>query len=120
VSRKRALQVLGGAIAVAVPSRVPQVAEAGKHRNPPQAVVAGALVGAGPSTAGSLTWTFQGTVVLAIGSQIRMDTTIELKATATADQVRKDAVPALRAKAAATLHDRGEDVPEDRIAVTLL
>ena len=40
VSRKRALQLIAGAMAVAVPSRVPQTVEAGKHRKPPLAFVA--------------------------------------------------------------------------------
>src|SRR5215218_5938880 len=43
VSRKRALQLIGGAMAVAAASRVPQAAEAGKHRQPPLAFVSVAV-----------------------------------------------------------------------------
>jgi hypothetical protein len=123
VSRKQALQLLGGAIAVAVPSRVPPAADARTHPKPPLAFVAGALVDGGlgvAGTPGTFVWAFRGAIETEFGSQLKLDTTVELSAAATTDQVRKHAVAALRTKAADTLAARNITVPEDRIAVTLL
>ena len=53
VSRKRALQVIAGALAVAAPTRIPQAAEAGKHSKPPLAVASVVLVDIRPSSGGS-------------------------------------------------------------------
>ena len=121
VSRKRALQLISGAVAVAVPAASHQVAEARKHRQPPLAFVAGALVDAGPGgSTGSFDWTFHGVVMTEVGSQFKLDTFVVLSATATTDQVRKQAVPQLRSKAATALQNANLPVTEDRIAVTLL
>src|SRR5829696_387191 len=59
VSRKRALELIGGALAVAAPaavSQVPQSAEAGKHRKPPEAFVAVVVTGVTAPDAFGLNW----------------------------------------------------------------
>ena len=61
VSRKRALQIIGGALAVAVPTRIPQAAEARKRRKPPLAFV-GATVTLNAANPTSFTWQISGAV----------------------------------------------------------
>ena len=56
VSRKRALQFIAGAMAVAVPARIPQAAEAGKHRKPPLAFVGATVTGVTAPDAFGLNW----------------------------------------------------------------
>ena len=55
VSRKRALQLIGGALAVALPSRLPQAAEAGNHSKPPLAVASAVLVDITPTALTTVT-----------------------------------------------------------------
>jgi hypothetical protein len=120
VSRKRALQLIGGAMAVAVPSRVPPAAEARKHRQPPLAVASVVLVDVQPPPGNdiTITWFFKGVVVhKESGDRVRLDTSVGLLQTLTTDQVRKELVQVVRERAAAALGSH--NVPRDRIAVTL-
>ena len=121
VSRKRALQLIGGAIAVAVPARIAPSAEAGKHSKPPLAVASVVLVDIQPSTSGTFTWLIKGAVVhKESGDQARLDTSAGIIAAATTDQTRKKLVSAVRSRAAAALKGVGQIVPEECIAMTLL
>src|SRR4051812_1882968 len=63
VSRKRALQLIGGAIAVAAPARIAPSAEAGKHSKPPLAVASVVVVDIIPTTASTFAFAFKGAVV---------------------------------------------------------
>jgi hypothetical protein len=121
VSRKRALQLIGGMMAVAVPSRVPPAAEAGKHRKPPLAVASVVLVDIRPSSGGSFVWLFKGAVVhKEYGVQVSLNSSGGFTATATNDEARKKIVSLVGFRAMEALRDQlGLDVPEDRIAVTL-
>ena len=118
VSRKRALQLIGGVLAVAVPTRLPQAAEAGKHSKPPLAVASVVLVDVLPGSTNTITWVFQGVVVhKESGDQIRLDSSLGVSPTLTTDQARQKIVEVVRERAAAALATR--NVPRDRIAVTL-
>ena len=90
VSSKRALQLIGGAMAVAAPARIAPSAEAGKQRKPPLAVASAVLVDIQPSSSDSLTWVFKGAVVhKESGDQARLDTSAGLALTTTAEEGRK-------------------------------
>ena len=118
LSRKRALQVIGGAIAVAMPARIAPSAEAGKHRQPPLAVASVVLVDVLPGSTNTITWVFQGVVVhKESGDQIRLDSSLGVSPTLTTDQARQKIVEVVRERAAAALGTR--NVPRDRIAVTM-
>ena len=121
VSRKRALQLIGGAIAVAAPARVPHVAEAGTHAKP-LAVVAATVVDIAPSSGGTFLWSFQGAVVhTESGAQTRLQSSVGIVATVTTDQARTKIVKVLPERAETALENGlGLTVPRDRIAVTLL
>ncbi len=122
VSRKRALQLLGGAMAIVVPARVPQAAEARKHSKPPLAVASVVLVNVEPSGPNIVAWYYKGAVYPTDGgSGASLDTSTGFSATATADQARKHLVAIVRLRAADALKEQlGLTVPADRIAVTLL
>jgi hypothetical protein len=122
LSRKRALQLIGGVMAVAVPSRVPPAAEAGKHRKPPLAVASVVVVDVLPSNSTTLAWFFQGVVVhKESGDRVRLDETAALVQTLTTDQARKQLVSAAQTRAVEALQAQlGLTVSKDRIAVTLL
>ena len=118
VSRKRALQLIGGAMAVAAPARIAPSAEAGKHRQPPLAVASVVLVDVLPGSTNTITWVFQGVVVhKESGDQIRLDSSLGVSPTLTTDQARQKIVEVVRERAAAALATR--NVPRDRIAVTM-
>jgi hypothetical protein len=118
LSRKRALQLIGGAMAVAVPARVPPAAEAGTQRKPPLAVASVVLVDVQPSSNGSITWVFQGVVVhKESGDQVRLNSSLGVIPTLTTEQARQKIVQVVRERAATALGTR--NVPRDRIAVTL-
>ena len=89
VSRKRALQVLGGVIAVAVPARVPRSAEAGKNSKPPLAVASAVLVDVLTTPGGTFTCVLKGAVLhKESGKQARLDPSASFSGTATGDQAR--------------------------------
>src|SRR5215207_1780587 len=93
VSRKRALQIIGGAIAVAAPARIAPSAEAGKHSKPPLAVASVVVVDIAPTTVTSFTFAFKGAVLhKESGKQFSLNSSGGFPATATADQVRKEMV----------------------------
>ena len=119
--RKRALQFIGGAMAVAVPSRVPPAAEAGKRRKPPLAVASVVLVDIRPSSGGSFVWLFQGAVVhKESGVQVSLNSSGGFAATHDR-QARQELVSLVRFRAVEALRaPLGQDVPGDRIAVILL
>ena len=122
VSRKRALQLIGGVLAVAVPSRVPQAAEAGKQRKPPLAVASAVLVDITPTSLTTVTVAFKGAVVhKESGKQFSLQTPSgSLFATKTGDAARKEVLSLVRTRAAETLRSQlGLQMPEDRIAVNL-
>ena len=122
VSRKRALQLIGGVIAVAVPSRLPQTAEAGKRSKPPLAVASAVLVDISPTPLTTVTYALKGAVVhKESGKQFSLQTPSgSVTATATGDRARKEVLSLVRFRAVETLRSQlGLEVPEDRIAVTL-
>ena len=122
VSRKRALQLIGGAMAVVAPARVPQAAEAGKQRKPPLAVASAVLVDITPTTLTTFTYVFKGAVVhKESGKQFSLRTPSgSITATATGDGARKEVLSLVRFRAVETLRvELGLEVPEDRIAVNL-
>jgi hypothetical protein len=124
VSRKRALQLMGGALAVAAPaaaSQVPQAAEAGKQRKPPEAFAVATLsdpIAADETTFG---FSFQLSVVHP-ATKTTGETTgsVFADANASADQLRKQLADSLKGTAALVLSQSGVSVSRDRIAVTLL
>ena len=124
VSRKRALQLLGGALAVAAPSavsQVPQPAEAGKQRKPPDAFAVATL--SDPSAADETTFRFevQGAAVHpATKTTVEFAGSIFPDATASADQMRKQIANGVKDVAGIELANSGATVSRDRIAVTLL
>ena len=123
LSRKRALQVIGGAIAVAMPARIAPSAEAGKHSKPPLAVASVVLVNVEPSGRDVVAWYLKGAVYPTEGGFGALLSLLStgFSATATADQARKHLQLYVRARAAEALQDQlGLTVPADRIAVTLL
>ena len=122
VSRKRALQLIAGVIAVAAPSRVPPAAEAGKHSKPPLAVASAVLVDITPTSLTTFTFVFKGAVVhKESGKQFSLQTPSgSVTATATGDGARKEVLSLVRFRAVQTLRNQlGLEVPEDRIAVNL-
>ena len=125
VSRKRALQLIGGALAVATPavaSQFPQAVEAGQQAKAPQAVVAATLLDIVPSSGGTFTWSFHGAVVhLDSGAQTRLQSSGGLAATATKDEARQRLGEIVRERAQTALQNNlGLTVQRNRIAVTLL
>jgi hypothetical protein len=122
VSRKRALQLIGGAIAVAAPARIAPSAEAGKHSKPPLAVASAVLVDILPTPLTTVTIVFKGAVVhKESGQQFSLQTPSgSVTATATGDGARKEVLSLVRFRAVETLRNQlGLEVPEDRIAVNL-
>jgi hypothetical protein len=120
VPRKRALQLLGGAIAVAAPSaasQVPQAAEAGKHRKPPEAFVVATL--SNPTAADETTFRLevQAAVHPASKTTVEFTTSVFPDSNVSADQMRKQIATGLKGVAESQLNGV---VPRDRIAVTLL
>jgi hypothetical protein len=120
VSRKRALQIIGGAIAVAAPERVSRSAEARKRRKPPLAFVA-ATVTINAAFPTMFRWQVTGAVAhpgsnYATTFLFNQDVASE----ATTDKVRADIVARLKIVAEGMLKNQGPIVPKDRIAVTLL
>src|SRR5215212_8722028 len=105
LSRKRALQVIGGAIAVAMPARIAPSAEAGKHSKPPLAVASVVLVNVEPSGRDVVAWFYKGAVDPAEGGfAALLDTSSTgFSATATTDQARKHLLVSVRAHAAEAL-----------------
>jgi hypothetical protein len=124
VSRKRALQLMGGALAVAAPaaaSQVPQAAEAGKQRKPPEAFAVATL--SDPSANDETTFRFevQGAAVHpASKTRVEFAGSIFPDATASADQMRKQIANGVKAVAISEFGASGVTVSADRIAVTLL
>jgi hypothetical protein len=117
VSRKWALQVLGGVIAIAVPARVPRSAEAGKNSKPPLAVASAVLVDITPTSLTTFTYAFKGAVVhKESGKQFSLQTPSgSVTATATGDRARKEVLSLVRFRAVETLRSQlGLEVPEDR------
>jgi hypothetical protein len=121
VSRKRALQLIGGAIAVAAPARIAPSAEAGKHSKPPLAVASVVVVDIIPTTASTFAFAFKGAVVhKESGKQFSLNSSGGFSATATTDQARKEMVSLVRFRVVEALRaPLGKDLPEDRIAVNL-
>jgi hypothetical protein len=121
VSRKRALQVIGFAMAVALPAGIAPSAEAGKHAKPPLAVASVVLVNVEPAGLDVVAWFFKGTVMPAEGgSAALLDSSVGFSGTATTDQVRKQLMASIRVQAADALEAQlALTVPADRIAVTL-
>jgi|SRR5215217_1064044 len=122
VSRERALQLIGGAIAVAAPARIAPSAEAGKHSKPPLAVASAVVVSITPGSTTSFTYEFKGAVVhKESGKQFSLRTPSgDITATATGDGARKEVLSLVRFRAVETLRSQlGLEVPEDRIAATL-
>ena len=124
LSRKRALQLMGGALAVAAPaavSQVPQAAEAGKHRKPPEAFAVATL--SDPTAADETTFRFE---VQGAAVQPATKTTVEFAgstfpaAKASADQMRQQLESGVKDFATLEFGARGVTVSRDRIAVTLL
>jgi hypothetical protein len=122
VSRKRALQLIGGAMAVAAPAPIAPAAEAGKRAKPPLAVASVVVVDIRPSSGDSFVWLFKGAVVHKESDvQVSLNSSGGVSATATTDQARKEFVSLVRFRAVEALRvPLGKDVPEDRIAFTLL
>jgi len=119
VSRKRALQVIGGAIAVAVPSQVPPAAEAGKHRKPLAFVAATMTINAAFPTA--FRWQISGAEAHPDSNfATTFGTNHDVASNLTTDKVRADIVARLKILAEGVLKNQGLTVPADRIAVTLL
>jgi hypothetical protein len=120
VSRKRALQILAGALAVAVPARLPQAAEAGKHRKP-LAFVGATVTGIIPTSPTEFSWQISAAMAHpASNYKNQLGLGLGAPSTLTPDKVRAQIVEALKDKLAANLQANGHPVPKDRIAVTLL
>ena len=120
VSRKRALQIIGGVIAVAVPSRVPPAAEARKRRKPPLAFVA-ATVTINDAFPTAFRWQISGAVAHPDSNfATTFGTNHDVASNLTTDKVRAEIVARLKVLAEGLLKNQGQTVPKDRIAVTLL
>jgi hypothetical protein len=121
LSRKRALQVIGGAMAVAVPTRLPQVAEAGKHRKLPLAFVAVAVTDVTALDAFGFQWHVSGSLVHPDSGFTKVITAlIGTASNLTPDKQRAAIIANRRDTAVTDLESAGFPVPPDRIAVTLL
>jgi hypothetical protein len=124
VSRKRALQLLGGALAVAAPaaaSQVPQAAEAGKQRKPPLAFVAVVVTGVFAPDEFGLNWFLSESLTHPDSGFTKNSTpSVGTPSNLTTDRARAKIVAFRRSIAATTLQNAGHPVPEDRIAVILL
>jgi hypothetical protein len=121
VSRKRALQLMAGVIAVAAPAWLPRSAEAGKHRKPPLAFVAATVNQIMVNSPTAITWQITGVVAHPDSSyttSFLMNRGVA--ADLPSDKVRADIVAGLKTYVASLLQNRQPSVPEDRIAVTLL
>jgi len=124
VSRKRALQLISGALAVAAPAaaaQVPQAAEAGKQRKPPEAFAVATL--ADPSAADESTFRFEFQLsVVHPASKTTGETagSVFVDSNASADQMRKQLASGLKDLAALVLGQNGVTVSRDRISVVLL
>ena len=120
VSRKRALQTIGGAMAVAVSTRLPQSAEARKRRKPPLAFVV-ATVTVNAASPAEFTLQISGAVAHPTSNYA---TTFLMNrgfaSNLTTDKLRAEIVAALKTNAATLLKIEGDTVAADRIAVTLL
>ena len=120
VSRKRALQIIGGVIVVAVPSRVPPAAEARKRRKPPLAFVA-ATVTINDAFPTAFRWQISGAVAHPDSNYATTFlTNHDVASNLPADKVRANIVARLKILAEGTLKNQGQTVPQDRVAVTLL
>jgi hypothetical protein len=123
VSRKQALQLIGGLMAVAVPARLPQAAEAGKHAKPPLAFVQATMMRVTPNDPFTFSWELNAAVTHPdFDTQLGMaDVFIEVPSTLTGDKLRAKIVAELKHHAAFSLaFTFDQDVPEDRIVVTLI
>jgi hypothetical protein len=115
VSRKRALQVIGGALAVAAPARLPQAAEAGTRK---EAFVAATVVNILDVDATTFKWQLNGAWAHPdFDTSLNFTANYDFAANAPADKVRAELVANLKRDFGAL---SGHDVPRDRIAVTLL
>ena len=124
VSRKRALQLIGGALAIAAPSvasPVPQVAEARKQRKPPEAFAVVTLSDPNAPDENAFRFTFQLPVAHPASKTAAGATeTIVAGVKSPADQMRKQPASALMDVTVNQLADKGVTVPRDRISVVLL
>jgi len=121
VSRKRALQLIGGAMAAAVPARLPQATEAGKHRQPPLVFVSVTLSVNGTSDGTRFDYGVTGLAAHPTAGKFGgISETINLAANLPPDKVRAAIVATLKSSAVLLLGQQGEDVPENRVSVTLL
>jgi len=121
LSRKRALQLIGGVMAVAVPVRLPQAAEAGKNRKPPEAFVVATLSDPFAPDETAFGFTAQASVVHpATKTTAEFAPSIFADSKASADQMRKQLASGLKDTAVGVLASNGVIVSGDRIAVTLL
>ena len=122
LSRKRALQVIGGVMAVAAPARLPQSAEAGKHHKPPLVFVAVAVTEIYPPS--SFEFILHMSVGVAYPSiDFRDFYTIQrtLSSNLTPDKLHAAIAAEVMDYVAGDLQgNSGITVPADRIAVTLL
>jgi hypothetical protein len=124
VSRKRVLQVFGGVIAAAVPARLPQSAEAGKHRKPPLVFVSATVTDIAATTSNAFTYSI-------VASYGYPSYSFDLKGKRIIDPTISSDVAAatlrgfiateVKANVLSDMQDSyGVTVPLDRIAVTLL
>jgi hypothetical protein len=121
VSRKRALQLIGGALAVAAPTRIAPAAEAGTQRKPPLAFVAVVVTGVTAPDEFGLNWFLSESLTHPDSGFTKNGTpSVGTPANLPSDKVRAKIVAARRSGAATTLKNAGHPVPVDRIAVTLL
>ena len=122
ISRKRALQLIGGAMAVAMPARLPQAAEAGKHHKPPLAFVGATVTDVTPISPLDFRWRLSVAATHPASNKTldipNLD--IDVVSTWTGDKVRAKIVAELKQQAALGFDLSGDTVPEDRIAVTLI
>src|SRR5215213_3719204 len=121
VSRKRALQLIGGAIAVAAPARIAPSAEAGKHSKPPLIFVSVTLSIDGTSDGTRFDYGVTGLAAHPTAGKFGgISETINLASNLPPDKVRAAIVANLKSSAVLLLGQPGEDVAEDRVSVTLL
>ena len=118
VSRKRALQLIGGALAVAVPARLPRSADAGTK---PLVFVTATVGGITASSPTNFTWQVTGAMAHP-GSNFKLTFNLGIgqPSKLTGDKARAAMVALLKNYAAGTLEGNGQIVPKDRIAVTLI
>jgi len=122
VSRKAALQLFGGVMAVAVPARLPQAAGAGKHHKPPLVFVAVTVTEIYPPS--SFEFILHMSVGVAYPSiDFRDSYTIQrtMGSNLMPDKLRAAIAADVMDYVAGDLQgNSGITVPADRIAVTLL